>query len=334
MNAMVLEKPGHVTDKPLERRTVPEPTPGPAEVLVHVDVCGVCRTDLHEVEGELPLRRSPVIPGHQVVGTVEALGEGAKRFRTGDRIGVAWLHKTCGQCGFCLQDQENLCDRADFTGWTVDGGYAEYVVVPEMFAYRLPDGLEPERAAPLLCAGIIGYRALRLSGIRAGQRLGLYGFGNSAHITIQVARHRGCEVFVFTRSESNRQLARELGATWVGGADDSPPANVHASIIFAPAGPIVRSALEVLEKGGTIALAGIYMTPIPELDYMKHLYGEKCVQSVTNSTRRDGQELLEVAAEIPIRTTVQTFPLHEANEALIALKTGKLTGAAVLLTEC
>ena len=330
MKAMLLCEPKPVDQRPLVLDEVADPAPGHHEILVHVNVCGVCRTDLHEVEGELPTRQRTVIPGHQVVGTVAALGDGATRFQIGDRVGLAWLHDTCGTCGFCARDAENLCESANFTGWTVHGGYAEYTTIPESFAYRIPNGFADEQAAPLLCAGIIGYRALRVSGIKPGERLGLYGFGASAHIAIQIARHWGCEAYVFTRSETNRELARNLGAAWVGGSGDEPPAKVHASIIFAPAGPLVRDSLEVLEKGGTVALAGIYMTPIPPLDYIKHLYDEKAVRSVANATRRDGQELLDLAAKIPIHTATRTFALSEANEALLALKASKITGAAVL----
>ncbi len=327
---MLLTAPAPIDERPLVLGEVADPTPGPSEILVRVKMCGVCRTDLHEVEGELPMRRSPVIPGHQVVGTVAGVGQGVKRFEVGSRVGIAWLHDTCGACEFCARDAENLCNGANFTGWTVNGGYAEYTTVPESFAYDIPDGFTDEQAAPLLCAGIIGYRALRISGIQPGQRLGLYGFGASAHIAIQVARHWGCEVYVFTRSDANRRLAGKLGAAWVGSSGNEPPGKVHGSIIFAPAGPLVRDALEVLEKGGTVALAGIYMSSIPPLDYLKHLYDEKVVRSVANATRRDGQELLDLAAKIPIRTATRTFPLEEANQALVALKTSGVTGAAVL----
>jgi propanol-preferring alcohol dehydrogenase len=315
---------------------VQKPTPGPNEILVRVSVCGVCRTDLHEVEGDLPLVRTPVIPGHQVVGVVEAAGAEAKRFRIGDRVGIAWLHETCGTCSFCTDqgDRENLCRSARFTGWSVNGGYAEYAVVPAAFAYRMPDGFSAEQAAPLLCAGIIGYRALRLSDIKPGQRLGIYGFGASAHIAIQIARHWGCKTYVFTRSEANRRLAGELGAAWVGGVGDTAAGQepiVDASIIFAPAGPLILDALERLEKGGTVALAGICMSAIPPIDYTRHLYDEKILRSVANATRRDGEEFLALAAEIPIHTTTTTFPLEQANQALLALKTGGLSGAAVLM---
>ena len=333
MKAMLLRVPKRIDDTPLSLGEVADPKPGPNDILVRVNMCGVCHTDLHQVEGELAMLQTPVIPGHQIVGTVGACGASAKRFDIGSRVGIAWLHDTCGSCDFCTTGRENLCEVARFTGWSVDGGYAEYTTIPEDFAYPVPDGFPDDQAAPLLCGGIIGYRSLRISGIQPGQRLGLYGFGASAHIAIQVARHWGCEVYVFTRSQANRELARELGAVWTGGAEDASPAKMHASIIFAPAGPLIPAALEILEKGGTLALAGIYMTPVPVMDYGKHLYDERCVHSVANATRRDGEELLALAAEIPIRTSVETFPLEQANEALSALKTGKITGAAVLAVQ-
>jgi propanol-preferring alcohol dehydrogenase len=267
------------------------------------------------------------------VGVVKARGEGATRFTEGQRVGVPWLYRTCGECDFCQRGLENLCADAQFTGLHADGGYAEAMVVPQDFAYPIPEGFSDVAAAPLLCAGIIGYRALRLSKVQPGQRLGLYGFGGSAHVTIQVARHWGCEVYVFTRSQGHRRLARELGAVWVGGAEDTPPAKMHASIIFAPAGPLVLEALRVLDRGGTIALAGVTMTPIPEIDYDRLLYWERGIRSVANFTRQDAQELLQVAAEIPIQTTVETFTLEEANEALLALKRSEIDGTGVLVVE-
>lgn len=330
MKAMLLHHPGPIERMPLVRADWDEPEPRPREIVVRVNVCGVCHTDLHEVEGELVLQRQPTIPGHQVVGTVTQRGGQARRFELGTRVGMTWLHESCGSCAFCTCAQENLCPSARFTGWHTDGGYAEYTKVPEAFAYALPDGFPDEQTAPLLCGGIIGYRALKLSGIKPGQRLGLYGFGASAHIALQVARFWGCAVYVFTRSPSNRALAERLGAAWTGTSKDTPPEKVHASIIFAPAGPLVLDALKVLEKGGTVALAGIYMSEIPPLDYTKHLYDEKVLRSVANSTRRDGEELLSLAAQIPIRTEVTSFPLDQANEALIALKTSQISGAAVL----
>ena len=330
MRAMLLRRAGPVEGNPLEPAEAPAPEPGPGEVRIRVRACGVCRTDLHTVEGEIHPPRLPVIPGHQVVGTVEAIGPGVTHFAAGERVGVPWLYATCGACGFCARGAENLCEAGRFTGFSVNGGYAEALVARADFTYPLPAGVPDLQAAPLLCAGVIGYRALRLSEIRPGGRLGLYGFGNSAHIAIQVARHWGCEVCVMTRGDEHRALARELGAAWVGGASDAPPAKLDSAVIFAPAGPLVLNALRALDKGGTLALAGIYMTPIPEIDYGSLLYHEKTVRSVANSTRRDAEELLRLAAAIPIRTQVQPFPLAEANRALQLLKQDRIRGAAVL----
>jgi propanol-preferring alcohol dehydrogenase len=331
MKAMLLRETKPAEERPLELVDLPLPEPGPDEVCLRVRACGVCRTDLHTVEGDLDLPKLPIIPGHQIVGVVESAGEGAARFEPGQRVGVPWLYKTCGKCEFCQHGLENLCADAQFTGLHADGGYAEAMVVPEDFAYPIPDSFSDVAAAPLLCAGIIGYRALKLSRIKPGQRLGMYGFGGSAHVTIQVARHWGCEVYAFTRSEGHQELARELGAAWVGRAEDTPPEKLHGSIIFAPAGKLVLDALRVLERGGTIALAGVTMTPIPEIDYDELLYWERGVRSVANFTRQDARELLQVAAEIPIQTTVQTFPLEEANEVLLALKRSEIDGTAVLV---
>jgi propanol-preferring alcohol dehydrogenase len=258
------------------------------------------------------------------------MGEGCRRFKKGDRVGAAWLHSACGQCAYCLGGRENLCLEGRFTGYHVNGGYAEFMIVPEQFAYPIPAVFSDEKAAPLLCGGIIGYRALRLSGIKPGGTLGLYGFGASAHIAIQVAVHRGCRVYVFSRSREHQQLARMLGAVWTGSAQETPPAKMDGAIIFAPAGELVPAALANTAKGGTVALAGIYMTPIPELDYLKHLYHERTLRSVANATRRDGEGLLKIAAEIPIKTMTQVYPLDEANQVLRSLKEGKITGAAVL----
>ena len=277
------------------------------------------------------MRRDWVIPGHEIVGEIVEVGENVTRFKKGNRVGVAWVHSTCGSCVHCARDQENLCDDDAFTGWTVNGGYAEYAVAPADFCYALPDAIDDEHAPPLLCAGIIGYRSLKLTGVRKGDRLGMYGFGGAAHIAIQVAHHWGCEIYVVTRSEAHRQHARSLGAVWAGGPDEVPPVKMNGSIVFAPAGPVVLDALDHLNKGGTVVLAGIHMTPIPEMNYRRHLYDEKCLRSAANATRRDGQELMRLAGEIPIKTSVQTFPLNEANEALIALKESRIDGAAVLL---
>jgi len=312
-------------------RDLPLPEPGAEEIRLRVRACGVCHTDLHTVEGDLLLPKLPVVPGHQVVGIVDAVGEGVRRFTIGQRVGVPWLYRTCGTCEFCQRGMENLCRQARFTGLHADGSYAEAMVVHQDFAYPIPEIFSDESAAPLLCAGIIGYRALRLSGVRPGERLGMWGFGASAHITLQIARHWGCEVYVFTRGETHRQLAKELGAAWAGSAKDEPPAPVHGGIIFAPAGELVPEALRVLERGGTLALAGVTMTPIPELDYDRLLYWERVVRSVANFTRQDAAEFLQLAAEVPVRTTVQTFPLEVANEALLALKEGRINGAGVLV---
>lgn len=329
MKAMILKRPGFVEDNPLELVEVPLPAVGPQEVRIQVRACGVCHTDRHIVEGELPLPRLPLIPGHQIVGVVEGLGNDVSPFAIGQRVGVAWLNWACGDCEFCQQGQENLCDEARFTGHHADGGYAQYVVVPEAFVYPMPEGPSDLESAPLLCAGIIGLRALRLSGVTAGQRLGLFGFGASAHIVIQMARHQDCKVFVFSRGEQHRQLARHLGAAWAGQAGEQPPELLHAAIIFAPAGWLIPEALRVLRKGGTVVTAGIHMSPIPELEYAL-LYHERAVRSVANSTRKDGEELLRLARQIPIRTEVEVFPLEEANTALQLLKAGRIRGAVVL----
>ena len=331
MKAMLLHEPKVAEQRPLELVDLPMPEPGPGEVRLTVRVCGVCRTDLHTVEGDLPLPKLPLVPGHQIVGVVEARGEGATCFEIGQRVGVPWLYHTCGECKFCQRGLENLCADAQFTGLHANGGYAQAMVVSQDFAYPIPEGFSDIEAAPLLCAGIIGYRALRLSEVQPGQRLGLYGFGGSAHVTIQVAHHWGCQVYVFTRSAGHRRLARELGAVWVGSAEDTPPAKMHGSIIFAPAGGLVPEALRVLERGGTLSLAGVTMTPIPELDYDKLVYWERGIRSVANFTRQDAEELLQIAAAIPIQTTVQTFPLERANDALLALKRSEIDGTGVLV---
>jgi len=329
MKAMVLSAAAPSETSPLALGELPTPDPGPGQIRIRVRVCGVCHTDLHTVEGELTLPRLPLVPGHQIVGVVDALGAGVTRFQVGDRVGVPWLHHACGVCDYCQRGAENLCESARFTGLHVDGGYAQYTLAPAAFAYPIPGVFSDAEASPLLCAGIIGYRSLRLSEIQPGQRLGLYGFGASAHIAIQIARHWDCQVYVFTRTESHRQLARELGAVWAGDARDDPGVRLQASITFAPAGWIVPEALRVLDKGGTLAINAIHMSPIPEMPY--HLiYHERCVRSVANSTRRDAEELLNVAAEIPIRTEVQLFPLEEANQALQALKASRIDGAAAL----
>jgi alcohol dehydrogenase, propanol-preferring len=332
MKACLLRAPAPVETNPLEFTDVPIPEPGEGEILVRVRVCGVCRTDLHVVEGELPPVKSPVIPGHQVVGVVEKSGPGGGRFAPGARVGVAWLHHADGTCGYCKSGAENLCDHPTFTGYSVDGGYAEYVLAAEDFAYPLPEGFGDEQAAPLLCAGIIGFRALRLSGIAAGGRLGFYGFGAAAHVAIQVARHWNVEVYAATRDARHQRLARELGAVWTGGTLDAPPEKLDAAIIFAPAGEIVPAALGALRKAGTLVLGGIHMSAIPSFDY-ELLYQERVLRSVANNTRRDGEDFLKLAAEIPVRVQTQVFPLREANRALSALKNDAISGAAVLKVE-
>ena len=330
MRAMVLHEPKDITQKPLRLEDVPVPEPAPGQIRIKVTACGVCHTDLHTVEGDLPLPKLPLIPGHEVVGVVDKVGEGVAKFKLGDKAGAVWLYRTCGTCKYCRTGRENLCENAMFTGYHVDGGYAEYMVVDEDFAYHLPMNLPDPEIAPLMCGGVIGYRAFVLSEARPGQVLGLYGFGNSAHITIQVARHLGIRVFVFTRSPGHQQHALELGAEWVGRAEDTPPEGIDSAIIFAPAGPIVPEALRVLNPGGTIAMAGIYMTPIPEMSY-DLLYFERTLRSVANSTRQDAIDLLKLAEEIPIHTTVTTFPLEEANEVLQAMKESKINGDAILI---
>ena len=329
MKACLLRTPAPVEQNPLEYAEVPEPIPGPGELLVRVQVCGVCRTDLHVIEGELPPKRSPVIPGHQIVGIVEKAGESAHRFAKGARVGIACLHKTDGTCSYCRRGDENLCDAPLFTGYSVNGGYAEWIVAPETFVYSIPEGFPNEQAAPLLCAGIIGFRCLRMAEVARGARLGFYGFGAAAHVAIQVAKHWGVEVFASTRDVRHQKLAMELGAVWSGGTLDAPPEKLDAAIVFAPAGEIVPPALKALRKGGRLILGGIHMSDIPSFPY-DLLYQERMIRSVANNTRRDGEEFLALAAEIPIRTRVHVFPLSEANRALNALKNDAISGAAVL----
>ena len=329
MKACLLYSPAKIETNPLQFTDAPDPAIEGDQVLVRVAACGVCRTDLHVVEGELPPRKSPVIPGHQVVGRIEKVGPEASRFRVGDRVGVAWLHRTCGVCEFCRAGKENLCDNPTFTGYTVDGGYAEYILAPEKFAYAIHENLTDEQAAPLLCAGIIGFRSLRLSGIEPGGKLGLYGFGAAAHLAIQVARYWNIAVYAMTRDERHRKLALEMGAVWAGGTVDEPPAKLDAAVVFAPAGEIVPAALKALKKGGTVALGGIYMSPIPSFEY-NLLYQERVLRSVANNTRQDGEDFLRLAAEIPIHTEIEVFPLRDANRALNSLKNDAIRGAAVL----
>lgn len=332
MKACLLRAPAKIENNPLEYTEAAKPEPGPGQVLVRVQVCGVCRTDLHVVEGELPPKLSPVIPGHQVVGRIEELGAGATRFSKGARVGIAWLHQTDGSCEYCRRGEENLCDAPLFTGYSVNGGYAEWIVAPEAFAYPIPEGLQDEHAAPLLCAGIIGYRCLRMAGVERGAKLAFYGFGAAAHVAIQVANYWGVEVYAATRDEKHQKFALELGAKWAGGTLDAPPSQLDAAIVFAPAGEIVPAALKALRKGGRLILGGIHMSDIPSFAY-DLLYQERMIRSVANNTRRDGEEFLKLAAEIPIRTQIQMFPLREANRALNSLKNDGISGAAVLRVE-
>jgi len=327
---MAVDEPAPAESRPLRALDLPVPEPGPGEVRVRVEVCGVCRTDLHVVEGDLPRRRERVVPGHEVVGRVDARGPGAERLREGERVGVAWLHRTCGRCRFCTAGAENLCLEPVFTGWDVDGGYAEYTVAPETFVYPLPEELPAAELAPLLCAGIIGYRAYRRSGVQPGGRLGMWGFGGSAHITIQVAVHHGCRVYVFSRGGGHRELARELGAVWTGDSYDPPPEPLEAAILYAPAGELVLPALEALDRRGVLAVAGIHLSEIPPLDYQRHLFQERELRSVTANTRADGEELLRLAAEVPLRTHTVAYPLERAGDALADLAADRIRGAAVL----
>ena len=330
MLAWTVRTPGPVTEGPLVsvRRAVPEP--GLGQIRVRVSVCGVCRTDLHVAEGDLPPRRSGVVPGHEVVGVVDAVGSETRRFQLGERVGVPWLARACGECRFCRRGDENLCLTPTFTGWDVDGGYAEYVVADEQFVYPVPSTFSDEEAAPLLCAGIIGYRALQRAALPPGGRLGLYGFGGSAHLAAQVALHQGATVHVMTRSEDARRLALELGAASAGDARADPPEPLDAAVLFAPAGDLVPVALRALDRGGTLAVAGIHLSAIPALDYQAHLFQERQIRSVTANTRADGEEFLRIAAEIPIRPHTTSYPLNRADRALIDLAADRVTGAAVL----
>jgi len=331
MRAWAVERPAPIDEGPLVAVERPVPDPGPGEVRVRVRTCGVCRTDLHVTEGDLPPHRPGVVPGHEVVGTVEAAGPGAERFRSGERIGIPWLRHTCGTCRFCRRGDENLCVAPAFTGWDADGGYATHAVVDERYAYRLPDAFDDRQAAPLLCAGIIGYRALRAAAVPPGGRLGLYGFGGSAHLAAQLALGEGMRVHVRTRGEGNRQLALRLGADSAGESTDPVPEPLDGAVLFAPAGELVPVALAALDQGGTLALAGIHLTTVPPLDYQAHLFRERQVRSVTANTRADGEELLALAARLGITVTTTPYPLDRADQALTDLAEDRLTGAAVLI---
>ena len=330
MRAWTVSEPRPVAEGPLRLVELPVPVPATGEVLVRVRACGVCRTDLHVVEGDLAPHRSPVVPGHEVVGEVAALGPGARRLAVGDRVGIAWLRATCGSCRWCRSGRENLCPDSRYTGWDEDGGYAEYAVVPEAFAYAVPDSFGDQQVAPLLCAGIIGYRALRRAEVPPGGRLGIYGFGASAHLTAQVAIAQGAEVHVITRGDRGRSLATELGAASAGGPGDRPPVPLDSAIIFAPAGEIVPAALEALDLGGTLAIAGIHLSDIPVLDYQRHVFGERVMRSVTANTRADGEDFLRVAASMQLAVHHQPYPFEHADRALADLAADRVDGAAVL----
>ena len=329
MKAQVLKPPAPVDNHPLVFADVKVPEPQEDEVLIKVRACGICRTDLHVVEGELKPKRSEVVPGHQVVGVITAAGKKARQYPTGTRVGIPWLHRTCGTCRHCRNQSEKLCENALCTGYSANGGYAEYVTAPEGFVYPIPEKFGDLEAAPLLCAGIIGFRSLRLANLEKGDTLGIYGFGAAGHVAIQVARHWGIQVAVCTREPRHQKLAADLGAVWTGGAYDAPPIKLNAAIIFAPAGELVPAALKVLEKAGTLVLGGIHMSPIPSFPY-ELLYHERMVRSVANNTRQDGIDFMRVAAEIPVHTETQVFPLEQANQALAALKHDAIRGAAVL----
>jgi propanol-preferring alcohol dehydrogenase len=320
----------HAINGPLAADDISVPRPSPGQILVKVGACAVCRTDLHVVDGELPDPKLPLVPGHEIVGRVEGLGAGVQNFQVGDRVGIPWLGWTCGECTYCVSGRENLCNRARFTGYTIDGGYAEFTAADARFAFRIPDAFDDVAAAPLLCAGLIGYRSLRKTG--DAKRIGIYGFGAAAHIVAQIARFEGREIFAFTRKGDRdaQKFARALGATWTGGSDEAPPEELDAAIIFAPVGSLVPAALRAVKRGGTVVCGGIHMSDIPSFPY-RDLWQERTITSVANLTRRDGEEFLELAAKIPIRTETQTFPLVRANDALDALRNGTLRGAAVLV---
>jgi len=329
MKAYIINRASNIENKPLELVDRGIPKVDSNQVLIKISKCGLCHTDLHVIEGELRQTKYPIIPGHQIVGKVIETGSDVKNLKKGDRVGVAWLYKSCGSCKYCKKGMENLCENALFTGCSVDGGYAEYMVSDGDFTYSLPEGFDDVQVAPLLCAGIIGYRSFKLINAEKGDKIGLFGFGASAHIVIQIAIYTGCEVYVFTRSEKHKELALKLGAKWVGKATDSPPEELDSAIIFAPIGSLYINALKTLRKGGAVASAGIYMSDIPQFPY-ELLYHERKMISVANSTRQDAQELLLLAAKIPIKTEVEIFPLSKVNDALILLKQGKINGAAVL----
>jgi len=327
---MVLERPAPIETGPLRLMDIEPPVPSDDELLVRVRTCGVCRTDLHVTEGDLPPKHPNIVPGHEIVGVVERVGASCTRLRAGDRVGIAWLRETDGTCKFCRRGRENLCPNAHFTGWDHNGGYAEFATVREAYAYALPDAIDDESAAPLLCAGIIGFRAIKRANVQPGMTVGLYGFGGSAHLALQVLKHWGCTVYVMSRGGIHRDLAGDLGADWIGEAADMPPHGLDAAIMFAPAGPLVPPAMRALDRGGILAVAGIYLTDIPALNYERELFYERELRSVTANTRADGEEFLRIAAEIPIKSFIVPMALEDANRALVMLKHDELRGAAVL----
>lgn len=329
MRAMQLKKAQAAEQRPLELVELPMPQPAAGQVRLKVSLCGVCHTDLHTVEGDIHPPRMPIVPGHQVVGVVDALGKGVKKVQLGDRVGVPWLYDTCGECRYCLSGQQNLCPQARFTGFDVDGGFAKYMLAEADFVLPLPEAIPDMQAAPLLCAGIIGYRSLRLADLQPGERLGLFGFGASAHLAIQVARYWGCEVYAFTRSQEHRAHALELGAAWAGGAEDRPPELLDRAVTFAPVGSLVPLVLEKLRPGGTLAINAIHMSDLPSMPYQL-IYGERTLRSVANATYQDGVDFLKLAAEIPVRATTSSYDLGDANQALLDLKHSRINGEAVL----
>ncbi|MEV0286405.1 MULTISPECIES: zinc-dependent alcohol dehydrogenase family protein [unclassified Kribbella] len=329
MDVWAVQRPGPIDDGPLQRVRRPVPEPGPGEVLVKVEVCGICRTDLHLCEGDLEPRRPGVVPGHQVVGSVIGRAPGAERFAVGDRVGIAWLRGTCGSCEFCQAGSENLCPRSSYTGWDADGGFAEYAVVPQDYAYALPADRPAAELAPFLCAGIIGYRSLLRANLPPGGRLGIYGFGSSAHLTAQLATAQGAELFVMTRGERNRELARSLGAAYVGETADRPPVALDSAIVFAPAGEVVPYALEAVRPGGTVSVAGIHLTDVPQLNYERHLFHERDLRSVTSNTRRDGEELFRLVARLPVRAHTTVVPFDAVDRALSDVANGRAAGSLV-----
>lgn len=330
MRAWILNSPSLIENQPLRIVDVEDPEPGQGEIRIKVKACGICHTDLHEVEGELKLPKLPLTPGHQVVGVVDKIGDGANGFKVGELAGMTWLYWACGECGFCRSRLENLCERARFTGLHADGGYAEYVIAKADFAYHLPEDYDELHLAPLLCAGVIGWRSLKLSEAKRGDRLGLFGFGASAHIVCQIAQHLGIEVYAFSRSKEHQALAKRLGAVWAGTVADSPPEKINRAIMFAPVGRMVLDALKHLCPGGVLAINAVYLDQIPEMDYNKLLFGEKTIRSVSNTTRQDAVELLDMAPKIPLKTEIEVFEFSELPRALQILKQGKIRASAVL----